>query len=88
MNQNDYIETVIKAIKENENSNIIVKLLLSLDRRKSYEEQVETLDLIIKYKSKYPDIIKGIDLSGDPAKGEFFKDLFEKARKNELYTGK
>ncbi|ENN70705.1 hypothetical protein HUJ04_005248 [Dendroctonus ponderosae] len=86
MSLDQYIDTVIKAIQENESSKIMVKLILSLDRSKAKEEQARTLDVIIKYKNQYPNLIKGVDLSGDPAKGKFFNDLFVKARENGLRT--
>ncbi|KAL1512746.1 hypothetical protein ABEB36_002286 [Hypothenemus hampei] len=86
LSERDYIETVVEAIRNYESSKIIVKLILSLDRRRSWKEQLDTLDNIIDLKQKYPDLIKGVDLSGDPGKGEFFKKLFEKARDNGLKT--
>ncbi|CAG9762326.1 unnamed protein product [Ceutorhynchus assimilis] len=86
MSEDDYIETVIKAIRENRFDGILVKLILSLDRRRSREEQTETLDRIIRFKNSFPDLIRGVDLSGDPAKGDFFRDIFEKARENGLKT--
>ncbi|XP_050294583.1 adenosine deaminase-like protein isoform X2 [Anthonomus grandis grandis] len=86
MSTEEYIETVVKAVRSVGSGKILVKLLLSLDRRRSMEKQEEVLDLIIGYKDKYPDLIKGVDLSGDPSKGAFFKQVFEKARKHGLYT--
>ncbi|XP_030752689.1 adenosine deaminase-like protein [Sitophilus oryzae] len=85
MTEEEYIQTVINAIIDKESPNIIVKLLLSLDRRRNHQEQSETLDAIIKFKNMYPDIVRGVDLSGDPAQGTFYRDLFEKARRNGLF---
>lgn len=38
--------------------------------------------LFSELRKKYPDIIKGIDLSGDPTKGKFadYRFIFEQAR--------
>nr|CAH7766487.1 unnamed protein product [Callosobruchus chinensis] len=85
MTKEDYVSAVVKAIKEN-NLDIIVKLILSIDRRHSIEESQDTLNVILKMKSKYPDVIVGIDLSGNPHEGEFNSDLFQKARDNGLKT--
>ncbi|XP_076267111.1 adenosine deaminase-like protein isoform X2 [Rhynchophorus ferrugineus] len=86
MTEDEYVETVIKALLDSESSDIMVKLILSIDRRHTYDQQVETLKTIIKYKKLYPDVVRGIDLSGDPTKGAFFRDIFEKARRNELFV--
>lgn len=80
MSKQEYIETVVSAIKSNTND-ILVKLILSIDRRHDQKTSSEALDLIIQMKQKYPDIIKGVDLSGDPVVGEFDKELFIRATK-------
>ena len=48
---------------------IVAKLLISIDRRKSIKEAEENVDLAIKLKKKYPDIVVGIDFSGDARVG-------------------
>lgn len=53
-----YVESVIKAIQDSKD-NIIVKLILSLNRSHSIEICEKNLDLILNMKSKYPDIVKG-----------------------------
>ncbi|CAH0552152.1 unnamed protein product [Brassicogethes aeneus] len=83
MTKEQYIEAVVRAIIDNKN-NIIVKLLLSLDRSHSKEVSEEALDLIIKMKERYPNIIRGVDLCGNPNEGKFCGDLFLKARENGL----
>ncbi|XP_066147763.1 adenosine deaminase-like protein [Euwallacea fornicatus] len=87
MSEDVYIETVVRAIMAQDiPKTILVKLILSLDRKKNHDEQLFTLNKIIKFKRKYPNVIKGVDLSGDPSKGKFIKELFEKARNNDLFT--
>ncbi|XP_060533114.1 adenosine deaminase-like protein [Cylas formicarius] len=85
MTEEEYIEAVVDGITSHK-SPIVVKLLLSLDRRRSIEEQRKTVKSIIKFKKLYPDIVKGIDLSGNPSFGEFYEDLFIEARYNGLFT--
>lgn len=82
MNKKQYIECVVKAIKDQ--NNIIVKLILSIDRRHDKEESEKTLDLITEMKTKYPNIIVGIDLCGNPNIGEFDGKFFAKAKENGL----
>lgn len=51
--------------------NILVKLIVSISRRESIESATENVDLAIRYDKLYPNIICGIDLSGDPACNTF-----------------
>lgn len=79
MTKEDYVEAIVRAIKDNKNK-IIVKLLLSINRKDDIKTSEDTLLLILKMHRKYPDIIKGIDLSGNPKVGFFNKALFQTAR--------
>lgn len=81
MTKEEYIEAVVKAIKETE-LDIVVKLILSIDRRHDGETSRESLKIIIRMKETYPDIIKGVDLCGDPEIGTFDTELFTYARNN------
>ncbi|KAI4467374.1 adenosine deaminase [Holotrichia oblita] len=83
MTMEEYVEAVVKAIQDNK-LNIIVKLLLSIDRRYELAASEDTMNLIIKMKSKYPDIVKGVDLSGNPNVGIFNSELFKKAKQSGL----
>lgn len=88
MSKLQYIETVIKTIINCKDKfpDILVKLIPSIDRSQGIESAEENLELILNLKEIYPQIIKGIDLSGDPTKGEFkmYKKLLSKARNNGL----
>lgn len=84
MTKKQYIESVVKAISDNQYP-IMVKLILSIDRSHSLQTSQEALDLIVEMHKKHPDIIVGVDLSGNPNKNEFFEELFIKARKNGLF---
>ncbi|XP_044265425.1 adenosine deaminase-like protein [Tribolium madens] len=83
MTKADYIESVIRAIKDCD-KNIIVKLLLSIDRSDDLKCE-ENLELIIKMRQKYPNVIKGVDFSGNPYNGTFDPKLFQKARNCGLF---
>lgn len=83
MSKKQYIEIIVRAIKDDCN-NIIVKLILSIDRRHGVKESEQALDLIIEMKNNYPDVIVGIDLSGNPNIGTFDESLFARARHNHL----
>ncbi|KAG5872766.1 hypothetical protein JTB14_005798 [Gonioctena quinquepunctata] len=85
MTKEEYIESVVKAIEESKyKTRIIVKLILSIDRRHSKQDSLKSLEIILKMREKYPDIIRGIDLSGNPKEGDFDDAIFEAARQKGL----
>lgn len=84
MTKREYVETVVKAI-ENNKKDINVKLLFSIDRRHDFKTSEEVLNIIVEMKEKYPDVVRGIDLSGNPNEGSFYEDIFLKARQNGLF---
>lgn len=87
MTKEEYVNQVIKAIVDvSAELDIVVKLILSLNRCHSLHDCEESLDLVIKMKERNPDIIKGIDLCGDPSNGTFHGKLFAVARENGLYV--
>ena len=58
-----------KALGTTNPAEIIAKLLISVDRRKSLREAEENVNLAIQLRKKYPDIVVGIDFSGDARVG-------------------
>lgn len=84
MTKQEYIKTVVEAI-ENNKKDIKVKLLLSIDRRHDFKTSEEALNIIIEMKKKYPGIIRGIDLCGNPHEGSFYEDIFIKAKQSGLF---
>lgn len=68
------------------NPKIIVKLLVSINRREGRLSAEENLALLLKCAQSHADIVKGMDLSGDPKFGAFneYKDLLEQARQSGL----
>lgn len=65
---------------------IIVKLIVSINRRESIDSAEENIELAIKYSQLYPNIICGVDLSGDPMSKQFadFEPYLTKARNSGL----
>lgn len=84
----EYLETIIDAIRDCEKKfpSIMVKLIASINRADGVEVAWENLEVTLKLKDNYPEIVKGLDLSGDPLQYTFddFKPIFEKARDNGL----
>lgn len=64
MTKNTYVKTVLDAIAEFNSSSKTMKtsLILSMDRRNTFEQAMEAVDLAIKYKSSG---VVGVDLCGD-----------------------
>lgn len=85
MSKEEYIEAVVSAIRETD-LDIMVKLILSIDRSHDAETSRQSLNIITRMKETYPDIIKGVDLSGNPAIGKFDTELFTYAKNNGLKT--
>lgn len=72
MTKDMYIEAVMKAINESNDScevDIITKFLVSIDRRNGGIIAQEAIDLAVKHQASN-DCIVGIDLSGDPTIGK------------------
>lgn len=86
MTKKEYLDTVLRSIKKASEQfpNILVKLLPSIDRSQGLEAAEETFDLVLDSlkHSEFKDIIKGIDLSGNPKSGNFgdYKNLLSRAR--------
>lgn len=85
MSKEEYIEAVVKAINDTD-LDIVVKLILSIDRQHDKLTSQESLNIIIRMKESYPEIIKGVDLSGNPSYGTFDTALFTYAKNNGLKT--
>ena len=79
----DYLQAMLQGIKDCQGDSIITRLIVSIDRRHSLEESMETLDAVLQINSP---VIVALDLCGDPTRGEFeiYRPVFEKARLNGL----
>lgn len=82
MTKDQYLQEMIEAVLDSETKIISTKILVSIDRRKGLICAGENVDLAIKFKEKYPNILVGIDLSGHPGHGDFldFLPLLHKVR--------
>ena len=69
MSKEEYVEAVVSAIKkcntEPNSSTIIVKYLVSIDRRGSVADAEEALKLCLDMKARHSEVVVGLDLSGD-----------------------
>lgn len=84
MTYSSYVTSVLKAIDDNKHSDIIVRLLLSIDRSQSVKVAQETLALARKLYSENG-IVAGIDLCGDPKFDETpFLPLLQNAKSQGL----
>ncbi|KAI9013611.1 hypothetical protein DFJ74DRAFT_699837 [Hyaloraphidium curvatum] len=70
MTKRSYIEAVLMEMDAMSESyaDIVVKLILSMDRRHTLEECLETVELALELRDRG---IVGIDVCGDPTKGSF-----------------
>ncbi|KAF5270794.1 hypothetical protein FQR65_LT05413 [Abscondita terminalis] len=82
MTKKDYINAIIRAIQEQHL--LTVKLILSINRTHSIDESIECFDLILEMYKLHPNIIKGVDLSGNPNLGRFPEELFADVRNKGL----
>jgi len=85
MSKKNYAETVISVINEiNKKGDIIVRLILSIDRKSTLEQAMDTVNLAINLKST--GIIVGVDMCGNTNGGSFsrIKSAFDYAKKNGL----
>lgn len=88
MSKREYIQAVVDTIKDvpsfiGPNKFIVVKLLLSVNRRESPAEAEENIREAIVANAAHPDIVVGVDLSGNPKCGNVVQDilpLFTQAR--------
>ncbi|KAJ1521909.1 hypothetical protein ONE63_002245 [Megalurothrips usitatus] len=92
MSKKQYIQAVVDAIRDVPNfigpeRFIIVKLLLSVNRRDERSEAEANIKEAVEAHMAYPDIVVGVDLSGDPKCGtvaENILPLFADARSKGL----
>lgn len=73
MTKTSYIGTILRAIDECHSTpdlDIVVRLLLSVDRRCPVSDAMDTVNLAAEYMHRTDGIVVGIDLSGDPKVGD------------------
>jgi adenosine deaminase len=70
----DYIDTVLRAIKDgevSEDSSIRVRYIASINRSAPSESANEVVELALKYREEKESYVVGVELSGDPRTGKF-----------------
>lgn len=66
MTKEEYVESIVDAIEKcSTKLSIMVKYLVSIDRRGSLEDAETALQLCIDMNDKHPHVVVGLDLSGD-----------------------
>jgi adenosine deaminase len=80
--KDDYVKTILDILQDHnrdEDNSMRVFLILSIDRRNTVAEAEEVVDLALKYLSAG---VVGIDLCGDPSKGDvrIFTAAFARAK--------
>lgn len=83
MSMEQYLDGIVEEVREcSRHLCLISKVIVSVDRRSDADRASKTIDLAIRAHKQYPDIVVGVDLSGDPTAGKFedFSPLLEKAR--------
>lgn len=89
LTKREYLDTVIEAVKEFESqSSMIVRLIVSVDRSRSIEDNLNTIQLCKEYMDKSNQYVVGVDFSGNP-KVSTFKDmrlLFDQIKEYKLKT--
>ncbi|KAI7854269.1 hypothetical protein BDC45DRAFT_509044 [Circinella umbellata] len=85
MTKESYLKSVLDVINEPRKEDIIVRLIVSIDRRNTLEEAFEAVDLAVKFRTQN---IVGIDLCGDVHQGSFeqLRPAFDKARAEGFYV--
>ena len=68
MTKSSYVDSVIKAVHDVcSKKDIVVKLLLSIDRGRTIEDAWDTLKLAEDYAAKPDPSVVGLDFSGNPS---------------------
>ncbi|KAH7324945.1 adenosine deaminase [Stachybotrys elegans] len=79
LTKEQYVSTVLDCIDAFDQQNMSTFLILSVDRRNTLEQAMQTVELAVKFKDRG---VVGVDLCGNPLKGDvsIFRPAFEKAR--------
>lgn len=83
MTKDVYVQTVLDAIAKHGKKVMSTYIILSIDRRNTVEQAMETVKLAKKYQDQG---VVGVDLCGNPLKGDvsIFREAFELAKAHNL----
>ncbi len=68
MTKEVYVQALIDGIRDSSDLDILVKLIISIDRRHSLDEQLEIVNIAAKYMQQG---VVAIDVCGDPRAGDW-----------------
>eukprot|EP00924_Labyrinthula_sp_SR-Ha-C_P011034 maker-scaffold_33-snap-gene-3.72-mRNA-1 protein AED:0.26 eAED:0.26 QI:179/1/1/1/1/1/2/711/351 len=83
MSKKEYLKTFLAQVdKSNQDLDIQSRAIISIDRSKSLKEARENLRLAQHFREKFPNLVVGIDFSGNPNEGNFsdFLPILKHAR--------
>ena len=90
MTKVEYVEAVVAAIRNctERNLPIVVKYLVSIDRRGSVGDAEEATQLCVEMNVKHPNVVVGIDFSGDARVNNAldYVDVLQSAKKQGLFV--
>ncbi|KAI8612829.1 hypothetical protein BC830DRAFT_1067214, partial [Chytriomyces sp. MP71] len=71
MNLEEYVSAIVGAFVKHTASgpSITAKVLLSIDRRHNADTAAEIVNLALSFPQRFPDIVIGLDVCGNPARG-------------------
>ena len=84
ISKDNYVASILDCIRNfADRAAMPTYLILSIDRRNTAAQAMETVDLAIKYRSRG---VVAVDLCGDPSKGDVssFREAFKKAKSHDL----
>ncbi|CAH0397343.1 unnamed protein product [Chilo suppressalis] len=87
MTKKQYIDTIAQSMqKVSVHLPIMSRLIVSINRSHPISEAEIITDLAIEYHKKYPDVVVGLELSGEPTVGKFedFVPCFTRAKESGL----
>ena len=67
LTKDEYVQAVLESISTAERRPAATYLILSVDRKNTAAEALETVELAIRYKDRG---VVGVDLAGNPGKGD------------------
>ena len=83
LSKDDYVSTVLDCVRNFKSDTMNTNLILSIDRKDTADQAMQTVDLAIKHISSG---VVGIDLCGNPLNGDVtvYRAAFAKAKAHDL----
>lgn len=76
--------------KSSRHMSIVTRLIVSIDRKLKQAAVKEITDIAIEFYKSHPDVVVGLELSGNPSVGKFcdFEPSLKRARDHGLKVGR